>query len=176
MSNSHEVNWDRKNGQNYLKDVNQFMDDYEGTWKYVNGTTEFRITLNKVEMYHVQDSDYNIDYYTDGLLVSYQKLENDNVVFQSFLDQQPHGIIKEFGKLSLTFKDYERTYINEVLNVSRNAGHKALLQLIENESGSYQLHFKLFTEKTYLGTLYEPVMSGNPYHSTPTDIIMTKME
>jgi hypothetical protein len=176
MATSHEVNWNRKNGENYLKDVNNYMQPYVGTWKYIDGANEFIITLTKVEMFHVVFPDYNIDYYEDGLLLSYQKLENDNVVFQSLIDLNPIGIIKEFGKLYLTFTDYERTYTNEILNVSRKAGHEAILDLIDDGSGGYNLHFKLYTEKTYLGTKYEPVQSDDPYHSTPTDVIMTKVE
>jgi hypothetical protein len=165
-----------KNGNYYIKDINNYIQPYEGTWKYIDGANEFRITLTKVEMYHVTDTDYNIDYFIDGLLLSYQKLENGNVVFQSPINLNPVGIIKEFGKLYLTFTDYERTYTNEILNVSRKAGHEAILDLIDDGSGGYNLHFKLYTEKTYLGTKYEPVQSDDPYHSTPTDVIMTKVE
>jgi len=176
MATSHEVNWSRKNGQYYLKDVNNYMQPYIGTWQYINGNEEFIITLTKIEMHHEnQDND---DYYIDGINISYQKYENGILIYQSPPNiDYPSGIIKEFGKLRLTFTDYERVFKNEPLNASRNAGHEAHLDLIDNGNGSYNLKFKLFTEQEHpnLGITYEPVTNGDPYHSTPTDIVMTKM-
>ncbi|MEM6721566.1 MAG: DUF6705 family protein [Bacteroidota bacterium] len=164
-----------KNGDYYMKDVQNFFQPYLGTWKYTDGNSEFRITLTKVTMYHDIDVESNTDYYRDGLLIKYQKYQNGNLIFQSPTDSYPDGAIDEFGKLFVTFIDYERIYKNTVLNVSRNAGHGAYLNLIPNNTVSYNLHFKLYTERTGTGLEYEPVQSGNPYHSTPTDIVMTKM-
>ncbi|MEM6721564.1 MAG: DUF6705 family protein [Bacteroidota bacterium] len=162
-----------KNGDFYLKDVQNLFQPYLGTWKYTDGNNEFRITITKVTMFHISSSDSN--YYTDGLLVNYQKYINGTMIFQSPPDDYPGVIIKEFGKLRFTFVDYERIYKHTVLNLTRNAWHDAFLNLIPNNTGNYNLHFKLYTERTGTGLEYEPVQSGNPYHSTPTDIIMTKM-
>lgn len=165
-----------KNGDYYIKDINNYMQAYLGTWQYINGNEEFRVTLTKIAMYHEnQDND---DYYIDGINISYQKYENGNLIYQSPTNiDYPSGIIKEFGKLRLTFTDYERVFKNEPLNASRNAGHEALLDLIANGNSGYNLKFKLFTEQEHpnIGIKYEPVATGNPYHSTPTDIVMTKM-
>ncbi|MEM6721565.1 MAG: DUF6705 family protein [Bacteroidota bacterium] len=164
-----------ENGDYYFKDLQNLFQPYLGTWKYTDGNNEFRIIIIKVTMFQMIDNEYNINYYTDGLLISYKKYENGALVFQSQIDNFPSSSIKEFGKLKLTFIDYERIYKNTVLNISRNAEHDAYLNLIPNNTGSYNLHFKLYTEQTGTGLEYEPVQSGNPYHSTPTDIIMTKM-
>ncbi|WP_298511379.1 DUF6705 family protein [uncultured Kordia sp.] len=164
-----------KNGIFYMKDLQNLFQPYVGTWKYTDGNKEFHITLTKITMYHEIDTDSNTDYYRDGLLISYKKFENGLMIYQSPINSYPDGAVSEFGKLFLTFIDYERTYKNTVLNVSRNAGHAGYLNLISNNTGSYDLHFKLYTEKTGLGLEYEPVTTGKPYHSTPTDIIMTKM-
>ncbi|WP_298511377.1 DUF6705 family protein [uncultured Kordia sp.] len=164
-----------KNGDFYMKDIQNLFQPYLGTWKYIDGNKEFRITLTKITMYHEIDADSNTDYYTDGISVRYQKYENGLMIYQSPIDSYPDGSIKEFGKLRLGLVDYQRIYKNTVLNVSRNAVHAAHLNLIPNNAGNYNLHLKLYTEKTGLGLEYEPVTTGNPYHSTPSDIIMTKM-
>jgi len=54
----------------YYKDVNNFYDDFEGTWLYTNGTTSFKIVLAKEEML------YSGKYYMDDIAGEYQYIEN----------------------------------------------------------------------------------------------------
>lgn len=110
MANSHNIDWNMKNGQYYLKDVNNYMIPYLGTWSYVDGNKEFKITLTKVTKYHdvYQDSYTSFNYYMDGLLIQYQKFENGILVFNSPVGTFPTGVIKEFGELNMSFTDYER--------------------------------------------------------------------
>jgi len=153
-----------ENGQYYIKDINNYMQPYLGTWQYINVNTEFRITLTKVEMYHDVDTDYNIDYYIDGLLISYQKLENGIITFQSFPDTYPTGIIKEFGNLDMSFTDYDRNA--EIFPLK--------LTLIPTGTlNEYNLKFKL--DKFERRNTYHDEHTNEPYFSVPNDIIMTKM-
>ena len=62
-----------KNGDYYMKDVQNFFQPYIGTWKYIDGNNEFRVTLSKITMYHEIDNESNTDYYRDSLIMSYQK-------------------------------------------------------------------------------------------------------
>jgi len=152
-----------KNGDYYIKDINNYMQPYLGTWQYIDGNTEFRITLTKVEMYHDVDTDYNIDYYIDGLLISYKKIENENVIFQSITDTYPTGIIKEFGKLNMSFTDYQRN--NEIFPVD--------LTLISTSLNQYNLKFVL--DRFERRNTYHDEHPDEPYFSVPNNIIMTKM-
>ena len=108
-----------KNGEYYLKDVNNYLLPFLGTWRYVNGISEFRITVTKVSKYRVIFSDYKIDYYEDGVLLTYQKYENNDLVFSSpNTVTYPDGVIKEFGKLHVGFTDYQRDSVNFRLDLN----------------------------------------------------------
>ncbi len=167
MSNSHNINWERKNGQFYLKDVNNYILPYLGSWKYVDGNKEFRITLTKVTKHHITIPDYQINYYCDGLLIQYQKFENGILVYNSPTLSFPTGIIKEFGKLNMSFKDYERN--GEIFPVD-------LLLTPINSIGSvrqYKLRFRL--DKFEQRNTYFQQHPSEPYFSVPNDIDMVKL-
>lgn len=56
----------------YLKDVNNVYGNFEGTWKYQNGTTEITFKLKKEEHYQISpDRDYQ-----DLLVGEYQYIVN----------------------------------------------------------------------------------------------------
>ena len=153
------------NGQYYIKDINDYMLPYLGTWQYIDGSKEFRITLTKVTKYHdiYQDTYTNLDYYIDGLLIKYQKFDNGTLIYDSQTGTFPTGIIKEFGKLNMSFKDYQRN--GEIFPVD--------LILIPNGNGQYDLKFKL--DHFERRNIYHDLHPNEPFFSVPNDIIMTKM-
>lgn len=55
----------------YLKDVNNEFNKYEGTWKYINGSTEIIFKFEKEEHYLSPSN-----YYRDLLVGEYQYIEN----------------------------------------------------------------------------------------------------
>lgn len=58
----------------YYKDVNNFQNQYEGSWLYSNGSTSLKITLVKKAMfYNAAPLD---KYYEDLLIGEYQYIEN----------------------------------------------------------------------------------------------------
>lgn len=150
-------------GQYYIKDIGNYRDPYVGTWKYVNGNQEFRITLTKVDKHRFLLTDSNIDYYMDALNLTYQKFQNGSLIYGSGNKYNPDGIIKEFGKLFMSFQDYER--YSEVFPLK--------LTLIPQSNGSYKMNFKLdmFEQRNQ----YVEDNPGASFFSVPNDIIMTKM-
>lgn len=54
----------------YYKDINNYFNDFEGTWLYTNGTTSFKIVLIK----RVQK--YTGKFYKDAIIGEYQYIEN----------------------------------------------------------------------------------------------------
>lgn len=54
----------------YYKDINNVLNDYEGTWLYTNGNTSLKITLIKSIQY------FNGKFYEDVLIGGYQYIEN----------------------------------------------------------------------------------------------------
>lgn len=55
----------------YYKDLNNILDPFVGTWKYIQGNNEFEIILEKKLM-----SSQNGYYYLDTLIGSYRYVEN----------------------------------------------------------------------------------------------------
>ncbi len=54
----------------YYKDLNNELNDFEGTWLYTNGNTSLKIVLVKKPMY------FNGDYYQDLIIGEYQYIED----------------------------------------------------------------------------------------------------
>jgi len=152
----------QKNGEYYLKDINGYMDYYEGTWQFIDGSSEFRIMIEKVEMEHIIVEDV-IDYFSDGILINYQKYENGILVFESPENENVGGIIESFGNLSIGFTDYERN----------NAFFGLDLTLIPIGSNEYDLKFELDAHER--SNTYHDEHPNEPFFSIPNDIIMTKM-
>ncbi|WP_179377381.1 DUF6705 family protein [Winogradskyella wichelsiae] len=63
------LGWDNLNNA-YYKDLNNQLNDFEGTWLYTNGTTSLKIVLEKKLMI------YNGEYYEDLIVGEYQYIEN----------------------------------------------------------------------------------------------------
>ena len=55
----------------YYKDINNFLNTFEGTYLYTNGNTSFKIVLQKKVMSNVNDI-----YYEDILIGGYQYIED----------------------------------------------------------------------------------------------------
>jgi len=68
-------NWNGEIEQGaYYKDLNNVMDNFEGTWLYTNGTTSLKIILVKKTMFF--DEEYYEQYYEDLMIGEYQYIEN----------------------------------------------------------------------------------------------------
>ena len=63
------LGWKNTNNT-YYKDVNNELNDYEGTWLYSNGTTSLKITLTKYTQL------FNGRFYEDRIIGGYQYIEN----------------------------------------------------------------------------------------------------
>lgn len=77
----------------YMKDINNLLNPFEGTYVYTNGTTSFKIVLVK----KVQQ--YNGRYYEDLIIGEYQYIENGiekantlNQINTVYNDQRSHNI------------------------------------------------------------------------------------
>ena len=109
MSANNNIDDLYQNGTYYHKDVNNYLDAFTGTWRYEYDTNkEFRIILTKVEMYHDVGETLDFDYYTDGLLINYQKYENGTLIYQSPTLDYPTGSFVNPTKIGMSFTDYER--------------------------------------------------------------------
>lgn len=64
----------------YYKDVNNVLNDFEGTWLYTNNNTSLKITLVKSTMH------FNGKYYEDTIIGGYQYIENGVEVVNTLSD------------------------------------------------------------------------------------------
>ncbi|MCK7590751.1 hypothetical protein M0G43_09210 [Subsaxibacter sp. CAU 1640] len=162
----------RKNGSYYIKDKKNFMNSFIGTWQYINDRTEFRITLSKKEKYHYT-APFNVNYYKDGMVIQYQKYENGELIYNSPVGTNPNGVIEEFGKLYMSFVDYEKrnTYLLDLILIkepNKNDKLKFTLSsiILRNDPKPKRLEYWL--------SLGE-INPGESFFSVPDNIIMTKM-
>jgi len=153
-----------KNGTYYTKDVNNYMQPFVGTWQYIDSNTKFRITLTKVEMYHVVIPEANIDYYTDDITIQYKKYEDGILVFDSPVFYGA-SVIQGFRVFDMSFTDYERD--NESFDLELT-----LISTGLNEQNELKFSLDKFeTRNTYYET-----HPNEPYFSVPNNIVMTRME
>ena len=159
-----------QNGTYYIKDVNNYLDAFTGTWKYQYDTDkEFRLTLTKFEMFHELDDEFNYNYYTDGLNISYQLYENDVLTYQSPTDNGG-GSAEDSKNVFMMFLDYGR--LEAPFNL-----YLSLVTELDSQGGQQQepkLKFKL--SKWEAQNPYHTQHPDEPYFSVPNDILMTKME
>lgn len=64
-----DLGWKNTN-EAYYKDMNDELDDFEGTWLYTNGNTSLKITLVKYQQI------FNGKYYEDIIIGGYQYIKN----------------------------------------------------------------------------------------------------
>jgi len=162
----------RLNGKYYIKDKKNFMNSFIGTWQHINDSTEFRITLYKKEKYHYT-APFNVNYYKDGMVIQYQKYENGELVYTSPLGTNPNGVAEEFGKLYMSFIDYEKrnTYLLDLILIKEsNKSDKLQFYLtnfsLRNDPKPRRLEYWLS---------FGEINPSESFFSVPNNIIMTKM-
>lgn len=95
----------------YLKDINNDLDKFEGTWRYVSGNDTLTINLQKFEQ------NFNGDYYEDELRGNYRYVK-DGVLVMDYLDfQEPkiwgnHLNTSDLSQIALEIRDPKRKRLN----------------------------------------------------------------
>ncbi|WP_452220252.1 DUF6705 family protein [Lacinutrix salivirga] len=161
-----------KNGKYYIKDKKNFMNSFIGTCQYINDNTEFRVTLSKIEKYHYIGP-FNVNYYKDGMVIQYQKYKNGELVYNSTVGTHPNGVIEEFGKLYMSFNDYEKrnNYLLDLILIQEpDKSDKLRFTLssiiLRNNPNPKRLEYWLSSGE---------INPGESFFSVPDDIVMTKM-
>ncbi len=106
--------YDHTNPNYYLKDTTNEMNKYEGTWKWIDGNREFRLTLIKQKHHFNQTG--NDNYYEDRLAGYYKYWENGVLIADTSSDNlsKDYGIKVQFGMIcsgqvsSIGFEDYKK--------------------------------------------------------------------
>ena len=169
-------------GLYYYKDVNGYLDYFEGTWEYVNGNKKFEIILEKITKHHTVTPDVNL--YEDGIGLSYKLYENNTLVYSSPLDNYPSLYAKSGTLLQGLIIDYGRlteAYSIPSLNISLDAPGgepitpSALIWRVLNTDPNSpdKIHFEIAC--VFCGNYDEDAYQGEPYFSIPNDIALERV-
>ena len=175
-------NWD-KSGQYYIKDVNNYLNNFVGTWEYVSGNEKFQIILEKIIKFHSVSLNprFNYNYYTDGIQLKYKKFVNNTLIFQTPI-QNPqtrptfetmdgillNGYIKDYGRLT------KNVYIPLVNKLMYPGGAPVDANCEITKISTNQIKFHLYLRHEYPNYNTE-AYAGQPLFSVPNDVIMTKV-
>lgn len=136
----------------YIKDTNNDLDKFVGTWKYTQGNDEFTIVIQKV----IQQ--FNGDYYEDEVVGRFKYVQNGVVVadYLNSLDAQISGNIISSDKkeLFLHIDDPEKP----------RASYRLNLKFLDTDimSGDTQVKWELRQTGYYTGYI--------PGETPPTDV------
>ena len=176
----------QSSGNYYYKDIPNYLDNFVGTWEYVNGNEKFQIILSKIIMYHYVNTELNFNFYEDGIVLQYKKYINNNLTFTSPLYQDPNFRSMDGIKLRGYVKDYGRVtksvyYPQAIGGGLRKQGGEyfapdCIIEKLPSVSGQPdKIKFKLFMQQSCCGETNNEAYDGLPTFSIPKDIEMIKI-
>ncbi len=171
-------------GQYYLKDVNNKLNNFLGTWEYTNGNQKFQIVLTKTTMYHVLKPAAQMNFYQDGIDIQYKLYTNNQLTYTSPLNASAvfrtidglklEGGMYDYGRLS---KAVTLPGTNKQVSVANKPlfAHctikKILVNLSNNEPEKISFDLTTFKMDGYDTETYQ----GQPLFSIPNNIILVKV-
>ena len=177
-------------GQYYEKDIHNFLDNFVGTWEYVNGNQKFQLIFQKFVKYHNIEPQINLNIYEDGIGVKYKIFENGFLIFESPTPTEPKFTTINGINLQGTFIDYGRVTVEvqrptfgflEPFTLYKGGVYfrpNCKIEKILTTIGTPQkIKFNLTLRETaHLGDPYNnPAYQGQPLFSVPNNIILTKV-
>ncbi len=104
----------------YVKDLNNDLDKFVGTWQYVDGDTELTVVLTKEEQV------YNGEYYQDKLKGRYKYIKDGVEIVNTLNNEYFHSIITGVGlwdtnlnKIELSLTDPDKLRASYKLTLIR---------------------------------------------------------
>lgn len=157
--------FNENSGNYYRKDVNNIMNQYEGTWKWTNGNKEFLLNLSKQKHYYHQYG--NDNYYEDRLVGYYQVKENGVII----ADTSSDDVSKDFSpKVKFISDCYSQIVSNGFYDYKKKKDYKVILKKLSPTQMKFEgkMHEGSITVPQN-GTVMIP--AG---HSFPLEMILTK--
>jgi len=164
--------FNESSGDYYNKDLNNILDNYVGTWKWINGNKEFTLILIKQVKHHYHETG-NDDYYEDRLVGYYIYKENGVVIADTSSDNNLSTDYKmkvmfilncHSQVSSIAFEDYKK--------------YKSFEVLLESLSPN-QIKMKMF-EREHVITVNKHTGERNPPNDPqggstfPMEMVLTK--
>jgi hypothetical protein len=170
-------------GQYYIKDVNNHLDNFTGTWEYINGNEKFQIVLTKMEYYHVVKPNIQLNHYEDGIVLQYRKYVNNVLTFESPIYEDPNFRTEDGVVLTGHLSDYGRitkTVYYPLTTMVRAQGgepiypHCRISKELTHPSQPPKIFFNL--ELIDVVNYDTETYAGQPTFSIPNNIVMTKID
>lgn len=159
---------------NYIKDTNNDLDKFVGTWKWIsptNSNTYFEINFFKV-LYWNPNSIRN--YYEDKILGNYKYVEN-GITITNTLTWNTYNDLYSATFPAILGNDVKPLFKDLMINmrdIAKSKTCKADFNIIDLNATTLTANWKLIsTDQIRVGTNLQPVQPG---FSIPTDIILTK--
>jgi hypothetical protein len=170
-------------GQYYIKDINNYLDNFTGTWEYTHGIEKFQIVLTKVIKYHVVMPEINLNFYEDGIVLRYKKFVNNTLVFESPNYENPNfssvdgvlleGHVKDHGRITKTlYIPFDPTQIWREGGYPINPSCR-IERLMTLRTEPKKIKFALFAEN--IPNYDYQTYTGQPYFSIPNEVVMIKV-
>lgn len=167
-------------GQYYYKDVNNYLDNFVGTWEYINGSEKFQIILTKLTNFHFVSTKLEFDFYEDGIALQYKKYVNNILTFESPVSTKPIFYTSDGNLLDGYMIDYGRItktiyYPHDPTLVFKEGGEfiHPICRIEKVTGNPLQVKFDLYLTGTI--NYDRETYAGQPTYSIPNDIILTKI-
>ena len=155
---------------NYIKDTNNDLDKFVGTWKWINPAnpnTYFEIIFFKVTYWNPNNIN---NYFEDAILGNYKYIEN-GIIFTNTLTWNSYNDLYS-NTFPVIMSNPEKPLFKELLinmrDVAKNKNCKADFKIIDLTASVLTATWKM----SYVeGWRITPVQQG---FSIPTDIVLTK--
>jgi hypothetical protein len=173
-------------GNYYYKDIPNYLDNFVGTWEYVNGNEKFQIVLTKVIKYHQIESVLYLNFFEDGIVLQYKKYVNNLLTFTSPNYQDPNfrsmdgvslmGSVTDYGRVTKTVYDYPLLGGGLLKQGGEYFYPRCIIEkLPKNKFEPYKIKFNLYLRQSMFGETNNEIYNGLPKFSIPQDIEMVKV-
>ena len=173
-------------GNYYYKDIPNYLNNFVGTWEYVNGNEKFQIVLTKIVKYHYVNSTLNFNVFEDGIVLRYKKYVNNILIFESPIYQDPNfksidgisldGYVIDYGRVTKTVYNLQ-VFGGGVLKQGGEYFYPdcTIEKLPKLKYEPHKIKFKLLMEDTCCGETKNEIYNGLPTFSIPSNIEMVKV-
>ncbi|MCX8525975.1 hypothetical protein OF897_18840 [Chryseobacterium formosus] len=179
----------KNTGQYYYKDIHNYLDNFTGTWEYVNGNEKFQIILAKIIKHHTNMPNIKLNFYEDGIAISYKKYVNGNLVYTSPVTNMPTLSTNDGEKLEGYMTDYGRVTVQVDWPTIANLGVRLegginfrpdciIEKMPPLPKQPERIKFKLYLKSItgHMGDAHNnPAYNGLPKFSIPNMVVMKKV-
>ncbi|MFC7348987.1 DUF6705 family protein [Chryseobacterium zhengzhouense] len=154
-------------GDYYQKDINNILNQYEGTWKWVQGNKELILTLIKQKHHYTQYANYN--YFEDRLVGYYQYKENGVLI----ADTSSDNLNKDYSpKVIFNLNCYSRIVSLSFEDYKKNKEYSVILEKLSDTQIKFTGKEKgdVLVSRSGPGN-YAPIYGGNTF---PLNMVLTK--